>query len=152
VTIRVVRDQLAPMRHEIHIGPNSLAGDLSVEEGGEASARNPHDLYDAALGACTALTVLWYAREVGLKFREAKRTDAMGTDRGPCSDLVAILRPSICDRALARRSRRRLCKRLTCMVSAVAEGGICGLLTHAEPLTPAFHSLVLERSKRRAFM
>ena len=50
------------MRHEIHIGRNSLASDLSLEEGGEASAPNPHDLYDAALGACTALTVLWYAK------------------------------------------------------------------------------------------
>jgi putative redox protein len=62
VTIRVVRDQLAPMRHEIHIGRNSLASDLSVEEGGGGSAPSPHDLYDAALGACTALTVLWYAK------------------------------------------------------------------------------------------
>src|ERR1700677_4184511 len=50
------------MRHEIHIGRNSLASDLSVEEGGGGSAPSPHDLYDAALGACTALTVLWYAK------------------------------------------------------------------------------------------
>ena len=50
------------MRHEIRIGPNILASDLSVEEGGEGSAPSPHDLYDAALGACTALTVLWYAK------------------------------------------------------------------------------------------
>jgi putative redox protein len=62
VTIRVVRDQLAPMRHEVHIGRNSVATDLSVEEGGGGSGPNPHDLYDAALGACTALTVLWYAK------------------------------------------------------------------------------------------
>ena len=50
------------MRHDIHIGPNSLAVDLGVEAGGDASAPTPHDLYDAALGACTALTVLLYAR------------------------------------------------------------------------------------------
>jgi putative redox protein len=62
VTIRVVRDQRALMRHEIHIGRNSLVSDLSVEEGGEGSGPNPHDLYDAALGACKALTVLWYAK------------------------------------------------------------------------------------------
>jgi putative redox protein len=62
VTIRVVRDQQAPMRHEIHVGRNSLATDLGVEEGGEGSGPNPHDLYDAALGACKALTVLWYAK------------------------------------------------------------------------------------------
>src|SRR3984893_11391464 len=62
MTIRVVRDQLAPMRHEIHIGGNSIASDLGVEEGGDGSGPSPHDLYDAALGACTALTVLWYAQ------------------------------------------------------------------------------------------
>lgn len=62
MSIRVIRDQLAPMRHEVHIGRSSFATDLSVEEGGEASGPSPHDLYDAALGACTALTVLWYAK------------------------------------------------------------------------------------------
>ena len=62
MTIRVVRDQQAPMRHEIHIGRISLTTDLGVEEGGEGSGPSPHDLYDAALGACKALTVLWYAK------------------------------------------------------------------------------------------
>ena len=62
MTIRVVRDQQAPMRHQIHIGRNSLTTDLSVEGGGEGSGPSPHDLYDAALGACKALTVLWYAQ------------------------------------------------------------------------------------------
>lgn len=66
MTIRVVRDQTAPMRHEIHIGRNSLATDGSVEEGGEGSGPSPHDLYDAALGACKALTVLWYAKRKGI--------------------------------------------------------------------------------------
>ena len=62
MTIRVIRDRRALMRHDIHIGRNSIASDLSVEEGGDGSEPNPHDLYDAALGACTALTVLWYAK------------------------------------------------------------------------------------------
>ena len=50
------------MRHVIRIVQNSLITDLSVEEGGGGSGPSPHDLYDAALGACTALTVLWYAK------------------------------------------------------------------------------------------
>ena len=62
MTIRVVRDQTAPMRHEIHIGRNSFATDVSPEQGGEGSGPSPHDLYDAALGACKALTVLLYAK------------------------------------------------------------------------------------------
>lgn len=66
MSIRIVRDLSAPMRHEIHVGRNSLATDSSIEEGGEGSGPSPHDLYDAALGACKALTVLWYARRQGI--------------------------------------------------------------------------------------
>ena len=54
------------MRHEIHIGRNSLSTDLGVEEGGEGLGPSSHDLYDAALGACKALTVLWYAKHKGI--------------------------------------------------------------------------------------
>jgi putative redox protein len=62
MTIRVVRDQQAPLRHEIRIGPNSISTDLARELGGEGSGPSPHDLYDAALGACKALTILLYAK------------------------------------------------------------------------------------------
>ncbi|HUA26817.1 MAG TPA: OsmC family protein [Steroidobacteraceae bacterium] len=60
MTIRVVRNQQQPMRYEIHIGESTLVIDMS-SEGGEASGPTPHDLYDAALGACMAMTVLWYS-------------------------------------------------------------------------------------------
>jgi putative redox protein len=66
MSIRVVRDLTAPMRHEIHIGRNSLAADASVEDGGEGSGPSPHDLFDASLGACKAITVLWYAKRKGI--------------------------------------------------------------------------------------
>jgi putative redox protein len=62
MTIQVVRDQQAPMRHDIRIGQNSISTDLASELGGEGSGPTPHDLYDAALGACKALTVLLYAK------------------------------------------------------------------------------------------
>ena len=62
MTIRVVRDQQAAMRHVIRVGPHSIFTDLSKEQGGEASGPSPHDLYDAALGACKALTALLYAK------------------------------------------------------------------------------------------
>jgi putative redox protein len=61
MTIRVVRDQTARMRHHVHIGRHEIAVDESPEMGGEDSGPSAHDLYDAALGACKALTVLWYA-------------------------------------------------------------------------------------------
>jgi putative redox protein len=62
MTIRVVRDQTRPMRHDVHIGPHVLTVDERPEMGGEGSGPSAHDLYDAALGACKALTVLWYAK------------------------------------------------------------------------------------------
>jgi putative redox protein len=60
--IQVIRDQGAPMRHEVRIGATVFTVDASIAEGGQGSGPTPHDLYDAALGACEALTVLWYAR------------------------------------------------------------------------------------------
>jgi putative redox protein len=66
MTIRVVRDLKASMRHDIQIGPHLIATDASTMGGGDASAPEPHDLYDAALGACKALTVLGYAKRKGI--------------------------------------------------------------------------------------
>jgi putative redox protein len=64
--IRVVRDINTPMRHDIQIGPHRFATDASLAGGGEGSAPEPHDLYDASLGACKALTVLGYAKRKGI--------------------------------------------------------------------------------------
>jgi putative redox protein len=66
MAIKIVRDQKALMRHEVRVGPHSFAVDASIGDGGEALGPNPHDLYDAALGACEALTVLWYANRKGI--------------------------------------------------------------------------------------
>jgi hypothetical protein len=41
MTIRVVRDQQAPMRHEIRIGQNSISTDLAKELDGEGSGPRP---------------------------------------------------------------------------------------------------------------
>jgi putative redox protein len=70
MAITVVRDQKSLMRHEVRIGPFNLAVDASVADGGEGLGPNPHDLYDAALGACEALTVLWYANRKGIAVAE----------------------------------------------------------------------------------
>ncbi|MWV17439.1 OsmC family peroxiredoxin [Pseudomonas sp. L-22-4S-12] len=54
------------LRHSIEIGEHLLHSDVPVEFGGEASAPEPHDLFDAAIGACKALTLMLYARQKGL--------------------------------------------------------------------------------------
>jgi putative redox protein len=66
MAITIVRDQTALMRHEVRVGPHVFAADASIGEGGEGLGPNPHDLYDAALGACESLTVLWYANRKGI--------------------------------------------------------------------------------------
>ena len=66
MAITILRDQMALMRHEVRIGPYSFGADVGADEGGQGLGANPHDFYDAALGACEALTVLWYANRKGI--------------------------------------------------------------------------------------
>ncbi len=62
MTIRVARDQSGLMKHRISIREHTLITDVDVATGGEDAGPDPHDLYDSALGACKALTLLWYAK------------------------------------------------------------------------------------------
>lgn len=66
MTVTVTRDLSGPMRHTVRIGRHSFTVDEPPDVGGEDAGPNPHDLYDAALGACKALTLVWYARRKGL--------------------------------------------------------------------------------------
>jgi len=47
--------------HRITIGEHELIADMAPPDGA-GDGPDPHDLYDAALGACKALTMLWYAK------------------------------------------------------------------------------------------
>jgi putative redox protein len=60
--IQIKRDQSLAMRHIVHVRNHVISVDGAVEEGGVDAGPNPHDLYDAALGACKALTLVWYAK------------------------------------------------------------------------------------------
>jgi len=62
MTIRVTRDQSGLMKHRISIREHTLITDVDTATGGEDAGPDPHDLYDSALGACKALTLLWYAK------------------------------------------------------------------------------------------
>jgi putative redox protein len=66
MTISIIRDKSGAMRHHVHIGKHVIAIDEPPANGGEDSGPDPHDLYDAALGACKALTTLWYAKRKGI--------------------------------------------------------------------------------------
>lgn len=47
--------------HRIIIRGHEIVADMSAPDGHDAGP-DPHDLYDTALGACKAMTMLWYAQ------------------------------------------------------------------------------------------
>ena len=66
MTIELRLDRTAILAQTVHIRTHELVADISEAEGGNDTGPSPHDLYDAALGACKALTVMWYARKKGI--------------------------------------------------------------------------------------
>lgn len=61
-SITVTRDRAHKMKHTVRVRQHALAVDEPPANGGEDLGVTPHELYDSALGACKAMTVLWYAR------------------------------------------------------------------------------------------
>ena len=74
MSITVTRDLSQPMRHVVQIRDHQIPVDGSVEEGGTDSGPSPHDLYDAALISCKALTLVWYARRKGIPLQDVQVT------------------------------------------------------------------------------
>ena len=66
MTISIRRDRSGPMKHRIEVRNHTIVTDEPAANGGEDAGPDPHDLYDAAVGACKALTVLWYANRKGI--------------------------------------------------------------------------------------
>jgi len=74
MSITVKRDLTLPMRQIVHVRNHIISADGSVDEGGNDAGPSPHDLYDAALGACKALTVVWYAKRKGIPVEDIEVT------------------------------------------------------------------------------
>ncbi|WP_213877503.1 OsmC family protein [Pseudomonas sp. dw_358] len=66
MTIDVKTESLEGFRHSIQIDNHLLFADLPQSLGGADSAPSPHDYFDAALGACKALTLKLYAQKKGI--------------------------------------------------------------------------------------
>jgi len=64
----IVVERIAPdgTTHRITIRAHELLADMGPADGGGDEGPDPHDLYDAALGACKALTMVWYAKRKGI--------------------------------------------------------------------------------------
>lgn len=74
MSIKVIRDQSLPMRHIAHVRNHLISVDGTLEEGGSDAGPSPHDLYDAAISACKALTVVWFARRKGYPLENVEVT------------------------------------------------------------------------------
>ncbi|KQW93244.1 osmotically inducible protein OsmC [Massilia sp. Root418] len=90
MSIKVIRDQSLPMRHIAHVRNHIMSVDGTVEEGGSDAGPSPHDLYDAAISACKALTVVWYARRKGYPLENVEVT----TERDDSEERKGVYRLS----------------------------------------------------------
>jgi putative redox protein len=61
MTILIHRDRARKMMHTVQVRDHRFTVDEPADNGGEDAGFTPHDVYDSALGACKAMTVLWYA-------------------------------------------------------------------------------------------
>ena len=59
--VTATRDRSGRMRHVVSIRKHLVPVDELSAVGGDDTGPTPHDLYDAALAACKALTMVWYA-------------------------------------------------------------------------------------------
>ena len=91
MTIKAIRDQSQPMRHIVHVRDHIISADGSVAEGGGDSGPSPHDLYDAALSACKALTVVWYAKHKGIPLENVEVT----TERDASEERKGVYRLAV---------------------------------------------------------
>ncbi|EIK94960.1 OsmC family protein [Pseudomonas sp. M47T1] len=66
MTITVNTESADSFRHSLQIDDHALFTDLPKALGGDDSAPSPHDYFDAALGACKALTLKYYAQKKGI--------------------------------------------------------------------------------------
>ncbi|WP_166836301.1 OsmC family protein [Rheinheimera pleomorphica] len=62
MSIQLRKSDSGIYRQTIRIHQHTLFADVSKDLGGDDSAPDPHDLYDAALAACKAITVMMYAK------------------------------------------------------------------------------------------
>jgi len=63
MTVTVNTVSAEGFRHTVQIDEHELFADVPTTAGGEGSAPEPHDYFDAALGACKALTLKLYAKK-----------------------------------------------------------------------------------------
>ena len=104
MTIQVTRDRSGKMRHTVQVRQHHFAVDEPESNGGEDAGITPHEVYDSALGACKAMTVLWYAQRKQIPVDEIEATCALlphAIERG-VRDMIGC-RHEQCEIAVGKR-------------------------------------------------
>ena len=65
--VRTTKAAAGAIAQQLQIGPHTLICDSAREIGGDDLGPDPHELLDAALASCTALTLNLYARRKGMR-------------------------------------------------------------------------------------
>lgn len=68
--ITVTRIDPAGTAHRIAVRGHEFVTDMTPAAGEDNEGPDPHEIYDAALGACKALTVLWLAQRKGMALED----------------------------------------------------------------------------------
>lgn len=68
--ITVTRIDTAGTAHRITVRGHEFLTDMTPASGEDNEGPDPHEIYDAALGACKALTVLWLAQRKGMALED----------------------------------------------------------------------------------
>ena len=91
--VTATRDQTGKLRQVVTIRNHRVPVDEMPANGGEDTGPTPHDLYDAALAACKAVTMVWYANRKQIPLEDVavtvERDDAQ--ERGGTYRLRASL-------------------------------------------------------------
>jgi putative redox protein len=107
MSIVVSRVQAGKMQHRVQVRQHTWIVDEPVSNGGDDAGPTPHEIYDSALGACKALTVLWYANRKHIAVEDievtVERDDSQ--ERAGTYRLVATLKLT---GALTDEQRREL--------------------------------------------
>lgn len=73
-TVQKATDKASPMRQTIEINGHEISVDVPPMFGGENSAPTPHNLIDAALLGCKAITIRMMAAQKKLPLEDVKIT------------------------------------------------------------------------------
>ena len=65
--VRTTKASAGAIAQQLQIGPHCLITDVAKEVGGDDLGPDPHELLDAALASCTALTITLYAKRKGMR-------------------------------------------------------------------------------------